>query len=96
MTCRYASCFSFFSQEEPSPTILHLDDVLYYNANEFNSRLVQVLLILVCAQVMFTYAIQLYVPVTIVWPMVAEKFGPFKYELLILLVFRTTLVLLTR
>ncbi|KAK9695930.1 Transmembrane amino acid transporter protein [Popillia japonica] len=60
-----------------------------------NDILVQVLLILVCAQVMFTYAIQLYVPVTIVWPMVAEKFGPFKYELLILLVFRTTLVLLT-
>ncbi|KAI4471687.1 amino acid transporter [Holotrichia oblita] len=69
--------------------------VILINLNEIYSRLVQVLLILVCAQVMFTYAVQLYVPVTIMWPMVVDKYGPFKYELLFLLTFRTALVILT-
>ncbi|KAI4471685.1 amino acid transporter [Holotrichia oblita] len=71
-----------------------IQGTIFLNLPE-NDILVQVLLILVCAQVMFTYAVQLYVPVTIMWPMVVEKYGPFKYELLFLLTFRTALVILT-
>lgn len=98
--------FSYFKYGDDIAGTIFLnlpeDDMYVYSLTSlylFSSiifRLVQALLILVCIQVLFSYSVQLYAPVTIMWPMLVNKFGPFKRPLLFLLCFRTSLVLLTR
>ncbi|KRT82828.1 Amino acid transporter, partial [Oryctes borbonicus] len=74
--------FSYFKYGE------EIRGTIFLNLPE-DDKLVQALLILVCIQVLFSYPVQLYVPVTILWPMVVERYGPFKHNLRNLLCFRT-------
>ncbi|GJQ76840.1 hypothetical protein Trydic_g15047 [Trypoxylus dichotomus] len=80
--------FSYFKYGEK------IRGTIFLNLPE-DDKLVQALLLLVCIQVLFSYPVQLYVPVTILWPMIVERYGPFKHNLRMLLCFRTSLVLLT-
>ncbi|KAK7791681.1 hypothetical protein R5R35_002051 [Gryllus longicercus] len=45
--------------------------------------------------ILLTYALQMYVPVSIIWPGVEKRFGPFRYPVFAELLFRSLLVILT-
>ncbi|XP_075229617.1 neutral amino acid uniporter 4-like isoform X2 [Lycorma delicatula] len=45
--------------------------------------------------ILLSYTLQFYVPVTIVWPIITEKYGPFKRPILCEKLFRTFVVLIT-
>lgn len=45
--------------------------------------------------ILFTFALQFYIPVVIMWPQVTDKFGPFKYPVFTELAFRACLVFVT-
>nr|CAD7412112.1 unnamed protein product [Timema cristinae] len=45
--------------------------------------------------ILFSYALQMYVPIDIIWPGLAERFGPFRHPVCMETIFRTMLVLFT-
>nr|CAD7431003.1 unnamed protein product [Timema monikensis] len=45
--------------------------------------------------ILFSYALQMYVPIDIIWPGLAERFGPFRHPVCMETIFRTALVLFT-
>lgn len=45
--------------------------------------------------ILFTFALQFYIPVVIMWPMVQARFGPFKHPIYMELGFRCALVVVT-
>ncbi|XP_069701031.1 proton-coupled amino acid transporter-like protein pathetic isoform X2 [Periplaneta americana] len=45
--------------------------------------------------VLFSYALQMYVPIEIIWPRILERWGPFKHHSVTEIIFRSSLVLVT-
>ncbi|XP_071050080.1 proton-coupled amino acid transporter 1-like [Onthophagus taurus] len=56
---------------------------------------VEILITSVCILVILTYPLQMYIPVNIMWPLVTNRFGPFKRPLFSELCFRSLLVAFT-
>lgn len=61
----------------------------------FASSLAQAVQLTISVGVLFSYALQMYVPVEILWPRIQKRWGPFKYSYLIEIIFRSSLVLIT-
>jgi hypothetical protein len=61
----------------------------------FASSLAQAVQLAISVGVLFTYALQMYVPIEILWPRIQKRWGPFKYNSLIEMIFRSFLVLIT-
>ncbi|XP_076669235.1 proton-coupled amino acid transporter 2 isoform X3 [Andrena cerasifolii] len=59
------------------------------------SSLPQCIMVAISLSILFTYALQFYVPVAIVWPGIVDQFGPFKWPVLAETVFRSALCFLT-
>ncbi|XP_072766983.1 proton-coupled amino acid transporter 2 isoform X3 [Anoplolepis gracilipes] len=45
--------------------------------------------------ILFTYALQFYVPIAIMWPGIVSRFGPFKWPVLAEIIFRSAMCLVT-
>ncbi|XP_031826594.1 proton-coupled amino acid transporter 2 isoform X4 [Nomia melanderi] len=60
-----------------------------------HSSLPQCIKVAISLSILFTYALQFYVPVAIMWPAIAKQFGPFRWPVLAETVFRSVLCLLT-
>jgi proton-coupled amino acid transporter len=61
----------------------------------FASSLAQAVQLTISVGILFTYALQMYVPIEILWPHVQKRWGPFKYSSLTDIIFRSSLVLIT-
>jgi hypothetical protein len=61
----------------------------------FASRLAQAVQLAISMGILFSYALQMYVPIEILWPHVQKRWGPFKNSSLIDIIFRSSLVLIT-
>ncbi|KDR21512.1 Proton-coupled amino acid transporter 1 [Zootermopsis nevadensis] len=57
--------------------------------------LAQAVQLTISVGVLFSYALQMYVPIEILWPRIQRRWGPFKYSSLIEIIFRSSLVLIT-
>ena len=57
--------------------------------------LAQSVRIIISVAILFTYALQMYVPIQILWPKIQKRWGPFKYNTLIEILFRSSLVVIT-
>ena len=57
--------------------------------------LAQAVQIIISVAILFTYALQMYVPVELLWPKIQRRWGPFKHNTLIEILFRSSLVVLT-
>ncbi|XP_044731832.1 proton-coupled amino acid transporter 1-like [Chrysoperla carnea] len=60
-----------------------------------NQMLARIVIIIISCGVLLGYALQFYIPISIMWPAITEKFGPFKWPVVGELCFRTICVLLT-
>jgi len=57
--------------------------------------LAQAVQIIISVAILFTYALQMYVPIEILWPKIQRRWGPFKHSTLIEILFRSSLVVVT-
>lgn len=57
--------------------------------------LAQAVQLTICLGILFSYALQMYVPIEILWPHILKRWGPFKYSSLTDIIFRSSLVLIT-
>ena len=57
--------------------------------------LAQAVRLVISAAILFTYALQMYVPIEILWPKIQKRWGPFKYNTAIEILFRSCLVIIT-
>lgn len=57
--------------------------------------LAQAVQLTISVGILFSYALQMYVPIEILWPSVQKRWGPFKNSSLIDILFRSSLVLIT-
>ncbi|GFG39620.1 hypothetical protein Cfor_02894 [Coptotermes formosanus] len=57
--------------------------------------LAQAVQLTISVGVLFSYALQMYVPIEILWPQIQKRWGPFKYSSLTEIIFRSSLVLVT-
>ncbi|XP_049827068.1 proton-coupled amino acid transporter 1-like isoform X2 [Schistocerca gregaria] len=55
----------------------------------------QVIKVVIALGILFSYALQMYVPVRIIWPGIVNRWGPFRRPALVETAFRTALVTLT-
>ncbi|KZC12087.1 PREDICTED: proton-coupled amino acid transporter 1 isoform X2 [Dufourea novaeangliae] len=62
---------------------------------ETKEVLPQCIKIAISLSILFTYALQFYVPVAIMWPQMVNQFGPFKWPIVAETVFRSALCFLT-
>ncbi|XP_076170143.1 proton-coupled amino acid transporter 2 isoform X2 [Ptiloglossa arizonensis] len=62
---------------------------------ETSEVLPQCIKVAISLSILFTYALQFYVPVAIIWPGIVDQFGPFKWPVLSETVFRSSLCFLT-
>lgn len=60
-----------------------------------HSSLPQCIKVAISLSILFTYALQFYVPVAIMWPGVVNQFGPFRWPVVAETVFRSSLCLVT-
>jgi hypothetical protein len=58
-------------------------------------RLAQSVRIIIAVAILFTYALQMYVPRSILWSAVQNRWGPFKHNFLIETLLRSFLVVVT-
>ncbi|XP_034950384.1 proton-coupled amino acid transporter-like protein CG1139 [Chelonus insularis] len=65
---------------------------LNLNSKEILPQCIQIAISL---SIMFTYALQFYVPIAIIWPEVVNRYGPFRYPVFVETCFRSVLCLLT-
>jgi proton-coupled amino acid transporter len=61
----------------------------------FASSLAQAVQLTISVGILFSYALQMYVPIEILWPHVQKRWGRFKNSSLIDIIFRSSLVLIT-
>ena len=57
--------------------------------------LAQAVQLTISVGVLFSYALQMYVPIQILWPQIQKRWGPFKYNSVTEIIFRSSLVLIT-
>ncbi|KAF2892777.1 hypothetical protein ILUMI_13394 [Ignelater luminosus] len=57
--------------------------------------LAQCVKVMISLGILFTFALQFYIPIDIMFPAINERFGPFKYPVFAELAFRTLFVLIT-
>ncbi|XP_076645511.1 proton-coupled amino acid transporter 2 isoform X2 [Halictus rubicundus] len=62
---------------------------------ETKEVLPQCIKVAISLSILFSYALQFYVPVAIIWPGVVNQFGPFRWPILAETIFRSSLCLLT-
>ena len=55
----------------------------------------QCIQVAISLSILFTYALQFYVPIAIIWPKIVNRFGPFKWPVLSETVFRSAMCFLT-
>ena len=55
----------------------------------------QAVQLILCFGILFSYALQMYVPIDILWPQIEKRWGPFKWAILVETVFRSFLVVIT-
>ncbi|XP_015602545.1 proton-coupled amino acid transporter 1 isoform X2 [Cephus cinctus] len=55
----------------------------------------QCIKICICISILFTYALQFYIPVAIIWPGITSRFGPFAWPTVAEICFRSLLCLVT-
>ncbi|KAK9310406.1 hypothetical protein QLX08_000376 [Tetragonisca angustula] len=60
-----------------------------------HSSLPQCIQVAISLSILFTYALQFYVPIAIIWPKIVNRFGPFKWPVLSETVFRSAMCFLT-
>ncbi|PSN37126.1 hypothetical protein C0J52_12592 [Blattella germanica] len=57
--------------------------------------LAQAVQLILSVGILFSYALQMYVPIDILWPKVLSRWGPFRWSVFVEIVFRSILVLIT-
>ncbi|XP_076386106.1 proton-coupled amino acid transporter 2 isoform X1 [Megachile rotundata] len=60
-----------------------------------HSSLPQCIKVAISLSILFTYALQFYVPVAIIWPKIVNQFGPFKWPIVAETVFRSAVCFVT-
>ena len=55
----------------------------------------QCIQVAISLSILFTYALQFYVPIAIIWPKIVNRFGPFKWPVLSETIFRSAMCFLT-
>ncbi|XP_076248737.1 proton-coupled amino acid transporter 2 isoform X2 [Calliopsis andreniformis] len=62
---------------------------------ESSEVLPQCIKVAISLSILFSYALQFYVPIAIIWPKIVDQFGPFKWPILAETVFRSAVCFLT-
>ncbi|XP_076248738.1 proton-coupled amino acid transporter 2 isoform X3 [Calliopsis andreniformis] len=60
-----------------------------------HASLPQCIKVAISLSILFSYALQFYVPIAIIWPKIVDQFGPFKWPILAETVFRSAVCFLT-
>ncbi|KAL0124911.1 hypothetical protein PUN28_006637 [Cardiocondyla obscurior] len=62
---------------------------------ESNQILPQCIKVAISLSILLTYALQFYVPIAIMWPAIVNRFGPFRWPVLMEIIFRSAMCLTT-
>ena len=106
----YLFCTNFSVLHSKSHLIIIPLGLLFYHISKFSASqhsnsiitkdfsvcsLAQAVQLTISVGVLFSYALQMYVPIEILWPKIQKRWGPFKYSSVTEILFRSSLVFIT-